>query len=306
MLFVIGGNGPGLLNSVEAYDPQSNTWMERAPLPVPLGNSPGMAATFNGRIYVCGGSLPNGQRSNAVYVYDPASDSWSFVTPMPIARENLATASVNAELYAIGGYAGNPTITAEVDAFTANCEPPLAQSAFSRKTHGGAGTFDIDLPFTGTSGVECRSGGATNDFTVVVTFASNVAVTGSPQAQVTSGTGTIGSAGVSNGGMVNVSANTVTIPLTNVADQQTINVTLNGVTSASIDQPATNFVIPMSRLLGDTNGNRAVNASDVSQTKSRIGQAVTSANFRSDVNANGTINAGDVSLVKANGGHAVP
>jgi hypothetical protein len=62
----------------------------------------------------------------------------------------------------------------------------------------------------------------------------------------------------------------------------------------------------MSRLLGDANGNRAVNASDVTLTKSRSGQTVTTANFRSDVNANGAINAGDASIVKANTGHAVP
>jgi hypothetical protein len=178
-------------------------------------------------------------------------------------------------------------------------------SAVSRKLHGGAGNMDIVLPLTGTTGVECRSGGATNDYTMIVTFSTNVTVSGSPQAQVTSGTGTVGSGGVSNGGAVTVAGNVVTIPLTNVADQQTINVTLNGVNSAA-DEPAANFVIPMSRLLGDTNGNRAVNASDVTQTKGRIGQTVTSANFRSDVNANGSINAGDASLVKANSGHAVP
>ena len=180
----------------------------------------------------------------------------------------------------------------------------LSQGAVSRKVHGAAGTFDIDLPLTGTTGVENRSGMAVNDFTMVVTFPTNVTVTGNPQAQVTLGTGTIGSGGVSNGGMVTVSGNTVTIPLTSVADQQTINVTLNGVNS--VDQPAFNVVIPMSRLLGDTNGNRAVNAGDVSQTKGRLGQAVTTVNFRSDVNANGSINAGDVGIVKANTGHAVP
>ena len=108
-------------------------------------------------------------------------------------------------------------------------------------------------------------------------------------------------------GPVTVSGNVVTIGLTNVADQQTINVTLNGVNSAlTNEQPAVNLVIPMSRLLGDTTGNGAVNAGDVSQTKGRAGQAVMSANFRSDVNANGSINAGDISVVKANSGHAVP
>ena len=44
----------------------------------------------------------------------------------------------------------------------------------------------------------------------------------------------------------------------NVANAQTINVTLNSVNGSS------NVVIPMTTLLGDTNGNGAVNASDVS------------------------------------------
>ena len=141
---------------------------------------------------------------------------------------------------------------------------------------------------------------------MVITFSGNVTVNGSPQAQVTMGTGTIGSGGVSNGGAVTVSGNTVTIPLTNVTNAQTINVTLNGVNSALADVPETNFVIPMSRLLGDTNANGAVNASDVSQTKARIGQTLNATNFRSDINTNGSINATDVSQVKAAIGTGLP
>ena len=45
---------------------------------------------------------------------------------------------------------------------------------------------------------------------------------------------------------------------------------------------------------GDTNANGVVNASDVGQTKSQSGQAVTSSNFRTDVTVNGTINASDL------------
>jgi hypothetical protein len=59
-------------------------------------------------------------------------------------------------------------------------------------------------------------------------------------------------------------------------------------------------------LVGDTNANRAVNASDVSQTKGQSGQPVTASNFRNDVNANGSINAGDINIVKANSGHSIP
>ncbi|PYU18576.1 MAG: hypothetical protein DMG30_27290, partial [Acidobacteria bacterium] len=42
----------------------------------------------------------------------------------------------------------------------------------SRKTHGGAGTFDINLPLSGEPGVECRSGGG--NYTEVFTFNNNV------------------------------------------------------------------------------------------------------------------------------------
>ena len=178
---------------------------------------------------------------------------------------------------------------------------PTVTSAVSRRMHGSAGTFDIDLPLTGTPGIECRTGGATNDYTMVVTFSGNVNVTGMPQAEVIAGTGCVGSGGVCNGGMVVVSGAVVTIPLTNVADDQTINVRLNGVNNA-LKSPATDFTFAMNILIGDTNGNGAVNATDVSQTKSRSGQSVDAGDFRSDVNANGTINAGDIAIVKSNVG----
>jgi ribosomal protein S4 len=138
---------------------------------------------------------------------------------------------------------------------------------------------------------------------MVVTFSGNVTVTGSPQAQVTMGTGCVGSAGVCTGN-VSVSGNVVTVPLTTIADQQNINVRINGVNSA--DAPTTDFNIPMGVLAGDTNANRTVNAADVSQTKGQSGQPVTAANFRNDVNANGSINAGDINIVKANSGHSIP
>jgi Dockerin type I domain len=59
-------------------------------------------------------------------------------------------------------------------------------------------------------------------------------------------------------------------------------------------------------LIGDTNGNSAVNAGDVAQTKGQSGQVVGAGNFRNDINANGSINAGDVAQVKANSGHSLP
>ena len=177
---------------------------------------------------------------------------------------------------------------------------PVVQSAVSRKSHGAAGSFDVDLPLSGPPGIECRSGGATHDYTIVVTFANSVAVNGNPQAQVISGTATIGSGGVSNGGAVTVNGNSVTVPLTNVANAQTINIRLNAVNRSA------DTIIPVSFLIGDTNANAAVNSADAAQTKARVGQTLDTTSFRSDVNANGSINASDVSVVKSNIGSGLP
>jgi hypothetical protein len=196
-------------------------------------------------------------------------------------------------------------VNGRIDKGSFEVQAPTVQSASSRKTHGAAGTFDIPLPLTGSVGVECRTTGGTNDYMIVVTFGGNVIVMGSPQAQVTLGTGCVGSAGTCTGN-VTVIGNTVTIPLTNIANAQTISVRINGVNSAGADAPATDFTIPMSILIGDTNANGTVNAADVAQTKARLGHTVDATSFRSDVNANGTLNAGDIAIVKQNSGTSLP
>ena len=91
-------------------------------------------------------------------------------------------------------------------------------AAASRKIHGSAGTFDINLPLTDPSGVECRNTGG--DHTLVFTF-NNTVVSGS--ATVTSGIGSVA-------GSPTFSGHTMTVELTGVADVQKITVTLHNVT----------------------------------------------------------------------------
>jgi len=170
--------------------------------------------------------------------------------------------------------------------------PALVPSVVSRKMHGAAGIFDINLPLTGNPGIECRTGGANGDFQMVMNFPSPVTLT---SASVTTGTGSVVASGVSG--------SQVTVDLTGVANVQTIVVTLFGVS----DGVNTGDVhIPMGVLLGDTNANRVVNASDIGQTKNRSGQTTGAANFRSDVNANGVINASDIGTVNMQSGTGLP
>jgi hypothetical protein len=171
-------------------------------------------------------------------------------------------------------------------------EVPLLTSAFSRKIHGGAGTFDIPLPLTDNVGIECRSGGATNDYQTIFNFANSVTV---GSASVTSGTGSVSS--------FSVSGSQVTANLTGVTNAQRLTVTLFNVNDGT---HMGNVPVSMGVLIGDVNGNSIVNASDVSLTKSQVGMAVDSGNFREDVNANGLINSVDVAQVKSKVGTALP
>jgi reprolysin-like metallo-peptidase family M12B len=179
---------------------------------------------------------------------------------------------------------------------------PTVSQVVSRKTHSGI-PYDIALPLTGNVGIECRTTGGTNEYTLVATFANSVAVTGNPQAQVTSGSGTVGSGGASNGGAVTIAGAVVTVPLTNVTNAQRINVTLRGVNDGS---GIGDVIIPMGVLQGDTSGNGSVTGTDVSQAKLQSGQAVTGSNFREDVVVNGAISGTDVSAVKLKSGTALP
>ena len=172
--------------------------------------------------------------------------------------------------------------------------PPLTlSSAVSRKTHGGAGTFDVNLPLSSPFGVECRSGAAGH--TLVFTF-SNPVVSGN--ASVTTGIGTVSGSPVFSG-------NTMTVNLTGVTDVQLITVTLSGVTD-SFAQVLPNTPVSAKILLGDTTNNSTVNAGDVAQTKGQSGNVAGAGNFRNDTNVTGSINAGDVGQVKANSGHTLP
>ncbi len=178
--------------------------------------------------------------------------------------------------------------------FSACVEAPFAiVSAVSRKTHGGAGEFDIPLPLSGAPGVECRSSGGTHS--IVVAFNGNVV---SGNASIAAGAGSVT-------GSPSFAGNTMTVNLSGVTEVQQITVSLSGVTDGNA-HVVPDISVSMIVLAGDTNRNRSVNASDVGQTKAQSGMGVTSTNFYQDVNVNGSINASDVGLVKSRSGQSVP
>ena len=230
-------------------------------------------------------STDGGQTFPTVLLASTPNDGSEVVT-IPGGATNTARVKVEA--------VGNIFFDISDTNFSITGNPALTlNTAVSRKTHGAAGDFDIDLPLVGTPGVECRS--ANPGHTLVFTFTNNVVSGG---ASVTSGTGSVS-------GSPTFAGNTMTVNLTGVTDAQTVGVTLSSVTD-SFAQVLPSTVVNATFLLGDATGNATVNATDVSQVKLQSGALIGVGNFRSDLSANGSINAGDVSIAKSTSGHSVP
>ena len=114
-IYVVGGfEKPGvgnLLNfaitpSVEMYDPVTDRWTPKTPMPVGLHHVG--IGVVDGRLYVIGGYSRSGlsvwSPVATVYAYDPVTDTWTGRAPMPTARGALAVTEHEGKLYAIGGY----------------------------------------------------------------------------------------------------------------------------------------------------------------------------------------------------------
>ncbi len=98
------------------YEPKTNSWTVGAPLPADPSSSGAVdkfrenfaRAVANGKIYVLGGDAgpdPSGSITPlpTTFEYDPANDAWTSDTPMPTARTEVAAATVNGQIYVIGG-----------------------------------------------------------------------------------------------------------------------------------------------------------------------------------------------------------
>ncbi len=176
--------------------------------------------------------------------------------------------------------------------------PPVQLTGLaSQKYHGPiAAFFEINLPLSGNPGIECRSGGANGNHTLVFTFANPLT-----RVDAVTVTGT----GAFDRGEIGTNPNQYIVHVRNVADAQYLSVTLNG-TGDAAGNFSENIQGTVGLLLGDTTGDGSVGSSDIAQTKSQSGAALTNANFRNDVNVSGQINATDISLVKSRSGAAVP
>ena len=112
ILYAIGGeNSNGPLSIVEAYNPATDTWSTRAPIPqarsFPVGD------VSKGIVYLAGGYDESFEPQGVLYAYDPARDSWSAKSAMPTPRHSMTGNFLDGLFYAVGGSALGYRATAE-------------------------------------------------------------------------------------------------------------------------------------------------------------------------------------------------
>ena len=107
-LYVVGGlvRDPGnafifsVTDLLEVYDPATNSWATKAPMPTPRENT--SLGVIGGKLHVVGGAQI-GVALNTHEVYDPATNTWSTLEPMPTARTNAMASVIDDRLYVAGG-----------------------------------------------------------------------------------------------------------------------------------------------------------------------------------------------------------
>ena len=243
----------------------------------------------------------------------PASDGGSPITGYAVLSSPVGGTDINAGTtslnHIITGLTNGVTYTFIVIATNSvgdsgpsapsNMATPLAPTSNlllvqSRKTHGSAGPFNVDIDTSKTinQAVTVEPRDSRGGHTIVFQFNNAIASINSFNALGLSGP--IGNLWVTRSG------NSVTAYLASVPDNRRVTILLNGVNGT------TNVATSLGFLVGDVNGTRSVNASDISRVKASFSQTINMSNYLLDLNLSGTINANDLAIVKARSGMVLP
>jgi N-acetylneuraminic acid mutarotase len=139
-IYLIGGYDPELYafpnstsNLNEVYDPATDTWTTKAPIPVATRDYP--SAVVDNKIYVIDGFLLL-RKGNPNQIYDPETDTWSHGTVIPLGVNGSGTAGATAGVNApkrIYFFSGKETqaYDPENDSWTFGADLPTNRQSFA-------------------------------------------------------------------------------------------------------------------------------------------------------------------------------
>jgi uncharacterized protein (TIGR03437 family) len=112
LVYVVCGLTPqGSSNRLHQYDPRTDTWIERASLPIEGGADHCNVAAAGGKLYVLGAiRIGSSFIEENTWEYDPAQDRWQNIGRMNIPRGASGVAAIGASVYVAGGLAASGSV----------------------------------------------------------------------------------------------------------------------------------------------------------------------------------------------------
>lgn len=155
----------------EVYDPMTNSWEERSPMPTPRHGA--YMAAVGGKIYVIGGMGDKNdmwKSLSVVEMYDPKTDKWETKTSLPKPRDGFGISVINEKIYVIGGFGGNsPTIVVNtVYVYDPKSDAWRTSTEFPNLENGSAGCATIENKIFIISGCNKNYAATSNMFEGVV------------------------------------------------------------------------------------------------------------------------------------------
>jgi len=169
-------------------------------------------------------------------------------------------------------------------------EAPQITQAVSRKEHGSAGSYDLNLALEPPNSTECRKGGPT---TIILTFSEGI--------KALDGTIDTTEVSLSAGNLQSLSMSMqkleMTLEISGVPNSSTLTVTLNGIVDLA-DNPLVDNDLEIKVKTGDATPDGIVNIFDLASVKQALFQEPNENNFINDINIDGIINIFDLEAVK--------
>jgi uncharacterized repeat protein (TIGR03803 family) len=109
IIYVIGGYANGnRLNTLESYNPATDTWKEEAPLI--SGKSDPSAGVVGTTIVAADGYTSSGGDNGDNEGYNASSNSWTSFKADPTPRNGACGGGIGPQMYVAGGYQGGPAL----------------------------------------------------------------------------------------------------------------------------------------------------------------------------------------------------
>jgi PKD domain len=303
---LVGGAGTGSLRSVTVdggsgtYRTIGNVSCHKLP-PVavlsgtPLSGNAPLTVNFNGTA-----SHPEAGACGTIssYTLDFGDGSAPVTNSTGMFSHSYSRGEFTAKLTVTDSLGVNSVNPAEV--FITVESPLNLLGVVSRMQHGTITPFfDVNLPLTGTRGVECRSSSSLGAGNYQMVFQFDGPLTTVAGASVTTGTGSVSSR------QVGLNNQEYIVNLTGVDNKQYIAVTLTGVAGA----PNGGTVVSpqMGVLIGDVNASGRTDNGDAIVVRNLSGTVPSdNTTARADINASGRIDNGDAIVIRNNSGNALP